>query len=260
MIVLKYLFGLIINLDVLLMGVLLIEVLILICWQRLKKRFIVIALLPLLIIELTPAGRSVITCLENRFPQPQSLPSDITGFILLGGSFAVPETEDRNYPVHSLVGSRLYEFIGLLKDHPHARVVFTGNPVEAKFTKQIFAQFGIDDHRVTIESESKRTQDHPRLTAALVKPQPKEKWVLVTSAFHMPRSVGLFRGAGWNVIPYPVDYHTSGTIKGKTWIIGILDRLNALAWQQGMLQWAGMINHYLEGDSPELYPKPIDVS
>jgi uncharacterized SAM-binding protein YcdF (DUF218 family) len=257
MVVLKAFFGLIINLDILLMGILLIELLLMLCGKKFRRRFIVIALLPLLLIEFSPLGRSVIACLENRFPQPKSLPADVTGFILLGGSFALPETADRDFPVHSLAGSRLYEFIALVKQHPNARVVFTGNELEAKFTKQIFLQFGVEEHRISIEGESKTTQDNVRLTMAAIKPKPEEKWVVVTSAFHMPRSVGLFRGVGWEVIPYSVDYHTSGKITLKTWMTGLVDRLNAVAWQQGMLQWAGMINHYLEGQSPELYPKPL---
>ncbi len=64
---------------------------------------------------------------------------------------------------------------------------------------------------MTLERASRNTFENAVLTKAMVKPKPGERWLLVTSAWHMPRSVGIFRQAGWPVIAYPTDFETRGT-------------------------------------------------
>ena len=60
-----------------------------------------------------------------------------------------------------------------------------------------------------MERRSRNTQENAEFSKALVAPKEGERWLLVTSAFHMPRSVGLFRKAGFAVEPYPVDWRVS---------------------------------------------------
>jgi DUF218 domain len=43
------------------------------------------------------------------------------------------------------------------------------------------------------------------LTKAIVEPKRGDRWLLVTSAYHMPRAIGVFRKAGFPVEPYPVS-------------------------------------------------------
>jgi len=93
-------------------------------------------------------------------------------------------------------------------------VLFSGagavqNPLanEAVNTRNLLESLGFDMSRVTFENKSKTTIENAKLSFELIQPKPGDKWLLVTSAYHLPRAVGLFRGAGWNVIPYPVDYH-----------------------------------------------------
>ena len=76
----------------------------------------------------------------------------------------------------------------------------------------------------------------------------------MTSAYHMPRSTGLFRKAGFNVIPYPVDYHTPGNYE-MWFFIGL--KMNLDAWHASAREWLGMLANYLMGRSDELYPKSM---
>ena len=102
--------------------------------------------------------------------------------------------------------------------YPNARVVFSGGSAnlisndarEADFAGAIFESLGIDKSRLIMERRSRNTQENAEFSKALVAPKDGERWLLVTSAFHMPRSVGLFRKAGFAVEPYPVDWRVGG--------------------------------------------------
>ena len=80
---------------------------------------------------------------------------------------------------------------------------------------------GLAAERLTLERASRNTAENARLTYDLIAPEPSETWVLVTSAFHMPRSVASFEAAGWQgIIPWPVDYR-AGTLRGGIgWDLG----------------------------------------
>ena len=89
---------------------------------------------------------------------------------------------------------------------------------------------------------------------AIVHPTPGEVWILVTSAFHMPRSVGLFRAQGWRVVPDPVDYRT-GFLAGKT-PPPLQFRWNLTLLSVALKEWFGMCTNWLLGHSESLFPGP----
>ena len=64
--------------------------------------------------------------------------------------------------------------------------------------------------RLTLEDRSRNTIENAVYSKALAQPKPGERWLLVTSALHMPRAMGAFRQAGFAVEAYPVDYQTNG--------------------------------------------------
>ena len=214
---LKILWGLLINIDLVLQALLIFGLILCMTpWKEWGKRCVVIVLIPFLILSLTPMGRWMVTTLENRFAQQGDLPPDVVGLILLGGSFALQETEIRNRPVYNKVAARLFEFIELAHKYPNLKILVTGTPLEIKFTQEVFKNHGIDLGRVIFENQSTNTKDNAYNSYALIKPQ-NDRWALVTSAYHMPRAVGLFRGAGWNIFPFPVDYQTAGNYGMNTW-------------------------------------------
>jgi uncharacterized SAM-binding protein YcdF (DUF218 family) len=106
-----------------------------------------------------------------------------------------------------------------------ARVVFSGGngalvarvSTEALEARKLLADLGVDAVRVMMEDKFRSTDENARFTAALVHPEPPQRWLLVTSAYHMTRSTGVFEKAGFNVIPYPVAYRTAGSQYGLIW-------------------------------------------
>lgn len=87
-------------------------------------------------------------------------------------------------------------------------------PKEAHYVAPVFARLGLDPTRIVFEDRSRNTAENAQLSKKKMNPTAGENWLLVTSAFHMPRAVGSFRKVGWPVIPYPVDYNTTGRGSG----------------------------------------------
>lgn len=251
-----YLFGFFINLDTIcffLMG--LGAILQLTSFKEKGRRVLLCVLIPFLIINLTPIPRLLLYHLEHRFPQQFELPANAKGLILLGGSFSLLESQINGRPIYNLTAGKTIEFISLARCYPNLPIVFTGTSQEVELTQKLFDEMGIDRARVTMENQSKSTYDNATKSYQLVKPKSEDKWILVTSAHHMPRSVGLFKGAGWNVAGHPVDYHTNSLSLSKL-LPTIFDHHNGIAWMVVMINWAGLIKNYLEGYSPELFPHP----
>ena len=250
----KFLWGLLINLDLLLQGAMLLGLILWMTrWRKVGQRLIVIGLVPFLIISLTPFSRWMLGDLETHISSQKDIPSNAKGLILLGGPISLAETAERGAAVYNKTVGRVSDFIMLAHRYPKLPIIVTGTSLEAKHIAHLLTQSGIDSKRLILENASRNTRDNAYKSYDLVHPGSSDLWVLVTSAHHMPRAVGLFEGAGWNVFPYPVDYQTSTHKSWASWLYG-LDRLNTLAFSTLMLQWAGMINQYLEGDSKYILP------
>lgn len=122
------------------------------------------------------------------------------------------------------------------------KIILTGNALETEQATKLFLNAGFANSDLIVESQSRSTQDHPRLLKPFLVPAQGNlpHYILVTSAFHMPRSVMLFEDAGIPVIPYPVDYHAPRTMSVMFWLSTILQRLTPLAFKQSCLEWAGI--------------------
>jgi uncharacterized SAM-binding protein YcdF (DUF218 family) len=106
-----------------------------------------------------------------------------------------------------------------------------------------------------LESRSRNTDENARFTRELVSPESNERWLLVTSAAHVPRAVGSFRRAGFEVIPYPTDYRTEGKVS-DFWEFRTepLEGINML--DAATHEWLGLIAYWLAGKSDALLPGP----
>ena len=186
--------------------------------KALGRRLVTIASVALLVLMVLPWNGLILLPLENRFPIPEPLPESIDGIIVLGGPERLKVSHARGQAVLRDSAERLTTFVGLSRRYPKARLVYTGGAGglrDQKFkgadtARMLFEQLGLIADRVQFESASRNTLENARYSYELVKPQRGENWVLITSASHMPRSVGVFRKIGWPVIPYPVDYSTTG--------------------------------------------------
>jgi uncharacterized SAM-binding protein YcdF (DUF218 family) len=109
--------------------------------------------------------------------------------------------------------------------------------------------------RVIAEDRSRNTVENAEFSKALAKPQPGERWLLVTSAYHMPRAIGIFREAGFDVEPYPVDWRTSGSGDALRPFPTVGDGLRRT--DTAVREWVGLLVYWLMGMSSELFPAPV---
>ena len=179
-------------------------------FRRLGGRLAAIGVAALLIAGFTPFGNVVILPLEERFPRPA--PADlgaVDGIIILGGFEEARVTKGRHALAVNEAAERLTEAVRLARRFPSAKVVFTGGTgtivgkgeVAGAEIRDFLIDAGVAPERILLEEASRNTRENATLTRALVKPQPGSRWLLVTSAYHMPRSVGIFRRAGFTSSP-----------------------------------------------------------
>jgi uncharacterized SAM-binding protein YcdF (DUF218 family) len=119
---------------------------------------------------------------------------------------------------------------------------------------RLFESFGIAKSRIILESKSRDTDENARFTRELLLPKPGERWLLVTSAHHMPRSVGVFRAAGFPVEAYPVDFRTRGVVDLLRPFSNVGDGLRRT--DTAAREWVGLVAYWATGRSAELFPGP----
>lgn len=200
--------------------------------------------------------------LETRFPKCDDRPAHLDGVVVLGGALFVEQTYVWDRLVLGQPGSRLVMMADLARRYPDAKIVFTGGSA-ALFGKQISeadlvskhsSVLGIDASRILFEAKSRNTIENALMTYELVAPKPDETWLLVTSAFHMPRAYGMFKKIGFPVIPCVSDYVSTPGYEGGGFGIDIADRLNLL--NLVTREYIGLVAARLYDFSDELIPGP----
>ncbi|WP_246155647.1 YdcF family protein [Rhabdaerophilum calidifontis] len=203
--------------------------------------------------------------LETRFPvwKPAEGAPPPAGIIVLGGAADADATFGRGAGLElNEAGDRVMAMLALARRFPEARIVFTGgageligsgNP-EADAVKARIADYGLDPGRVQFENRSRNTHENALYTRDLVMPKPEETWLLVTSAFHMPRSMGVFRQAGFKVAPYPVDFRTAGPESAEAPFGSLAAGLARL--DMAVKEWIGLAAYRAMGRTDALFPAP----
>lgn len=233
-------------------------------WPRIRRcgrRLLAILVGLLLLVSLFPVERLVLAPLETRFPRP-ALPAEVDGIVVLGGGISFKTTGGVVVAtLNESGGDRLLALMALADAYPEARLVFTGGSGllrqrqyrEADAAKALLEQVGFPTERVVFERRSRNTWENALFSQELVQPQAGETWILVTSAFHMPRAVGVFRQLGWEVVPWPVDY----LAQERPWLAFDLDPLHALGTLTlATKEWIGLIAYHLMDRTPTLFPGP----
>ncbi len=216
----------------------------------------------LLVIGVAPAGALLIAPLENRFPQPPANLPPPYGVVVLGGAIDDDISRARGQATFDEGAERLTETAILARRYPTARIVYTGGSNsllgrpsnEAEEARRLLAAMGVDPQRITLETRSRNTDENARFTAALVHPEPDQTWLVVTSAHHMPRAMGLFRKAGFAAVADPVDYRTEGG-RGDWRVSASLPRGLAL-FDLAAHEWVGLAAYRLSGRVDAWFPGP----
>ena len=223
-------------------------------------RLLIAGLGGLLVCAILPVGALLMQPLEDRFPPPNLMPPQVDGIVVLGGAIALEESASRGLPAFNVRAARMTEFVALARRYPHAQLlfsggsasVFSGSLTEADVARTFFADMGLSPGRVIFEDRSRNTHENALYSRRLVHLKPGQHWLLVTSAVDMPRAVGCFRAAGWPVIAFPADYHTSPN--GLTPGVDLPNGLRATDW--AIHEWIGLIYYRMRGWTPSLFPAP----
>lgn len=230
--------------------------------RRLAAASVTVATLLLALCSFTSFAYVAIGPLENRFVRPAE-PDRIDGIVVLGGGMDSGVNRVRGGWELGRSGDRFVEALRLALRHPEARVLIagggsalmSGQEAEAVAGARFFTDFGIARERLLLEGESRNTEENAVNARAMAQPKPGETWLLVTSAFHMPRSVGLFRRAEFPVVPWPTDYLAASNEQ-----FGIsLDEIaeNLVTSNMALREWLGLVGYYLTGRIDEPLPGPL---
>jgi uncharacterized SAM-binding protein YcdF (DUF218 family) len=231
-------------------------------FASLGRKLVIAAVLLLVICGLSPLGNLLLYPLESRFPAWDASRGAPDGIIVLGASIEADLSAAHGTPVVRSAPDRVIAAAALAHRYPNARVVFSGgsgnlisnDAKEADFAGAIFESLGISKSRLIMERRSRNTVENAEFSKALVAPKQSERWLLVTSAFHMPRSVGLFRKAGFAVEPYPVDWRVGGPDDLFSFTSVAVDGLGRT--DIAVREWVGLIAYRATGKIDELLPAP----
>ena len=185
--------------------------------------------------------------LENRYSVPAADSLDrYVGLIVLGGATQHPDS----YLAHAQVplgeaAERMSLPVGLMRQHPQFELVFSGGEgrllatgvSEAELAKAFYQEQGIDLARVIVESGSRTTRENARRVVSLLGESCHQPWLLVTSAWHMPRSMAEFQAVGCDVTAYPVDYRTGESTALTEYSLAY----SLVRWQTALHEWLGLL-------------------
>ncbi len=235
-------------------------------WRPAGRVLVGLIALAMLVIAVFPVGNWLLAPLENRFPELKTMPAHVDGIIMLGGAENTRLTAERGQPSVNEQAERFFAFADLARRYPDAKLVFAGGgPVleggafrEADAAREVLQWMGMDTRGVIFERESRNTFENVVNAKALAHPGPGETWILITSAFHMPRAVGLFRGQGWPVIPYPVDYQSGIGPDDPVFNLDLPRNLGLMSL--AIKEWIGMFANRWLGHSASYFPGPVPES
>lgn len=229
-------------------------------WRKAGALLLVAANLSLLAIGWSPLGSIGLVILENRFPLPV-LKGEVAGIVVLGGAIDTEVSQERQTIALGDPGERLTKTAQLSALYPQARIVLAGGlndlmakegRSEAALARDLLVEIGVPAGRIELEERSRNTCENAVDSKAVAAPRPGENWLLITSAFHMPRAVGCFRAAGFAVTPYPVDYFVRlGDLRQLSGSLSVGLYLADLAAHE----WLGLIAYSL-AKGTELFPHP----
>lgn len=232
-------------------------------WARLGRRLVVAAIVLLAVCGFSPLGNWLIYPLEQRFPPWDAARGAPDGIVVLGGAIEPDVSAAHGVAVFGRAADRVMAAAELAHRYPNAKIVYSGGSAnlvsndsarEADYAVAVFEGLGIARDRLVLERRSRNTVENAEFSKALAGPKSGERWLLVTSAFHMPRSVGLFRKAGFAVEPYPVGWRVGG--RGDLLTFAIPSSAGLDHVDTGFREWLGLAAYRITGKTDEFFPAP----
>jgi uncharacterized SAM-binding protein YcdF (DUF218 family) len=229
---------------------------------RLGLGLLVASVVLLALCGFSPIGQLLILPLEQQFPPWDASRGAPDGIVVLGGSIDPDLSAARGRTVMPRAADRILAAAELARQYPNARIVFSGGNAnllmddsakEADFALAALEELGVAEERLSAERLSRNTVENAEFVKKVANPKPGERWLLITSAFHMPRSIGLFRKAGFAVEAYPVDWRAakSTALMFSSVSIQGLERTDV-----AVREWMGLAAYRLTGKIDTFLPGP----
>ena len=183
-------------------------------WLTRKKRagkiLVSMGIIFLILCTYGPLPRLLLKPLESRYPPLLSVKNlmEVRWIVVLGGGHTADPRLPANSQLYHSSLARLVEAIRLHHALPGSKMILSGgalyDPVpESEVFADVALSLGVERRNLILESSSKDTEEEAVLIQKIVG---REGFVLVTSASHMVRAMGLFRKLGMRPIPAPTDY------------------------------------------------------
>ena len=228
----------------------------------LGRKLLATSALLLALCGFSPVGKLLILPLEQRFPPWDPSRGAPDGIVVLGGAIDPDLSAAHGRPILGHSGDRIVAAAELARQYPNARIVYSGGNAnlvgddsakEADYALSMLENLGVAKERLTAERLSRNTVENAEFVKAVAKPKEGERWLLVTSAYHMPRSIGLFRKAGFKVEAYPVDWRAE-PIQSVFIFLGCHEGLERT--DVAMREWIGLAAYRLTGKTDDFLPGP----
>lgn len=230
-------------------------------WRTAARRLVGLALVGMVLPALVPVTDLLAVPLETRLFAPNPMPERVDGVIVLGGGVDWWVSQGWGQLNTNGAGERIIAGGTLAERYPEAQLVFTGlydNLIREEFNaertgKTLFGGPTFADRDIRFYGIPRSTYEEALYTTDKLEPQPGETWLLVTSAWHMPRAYLTFQAQGWTLIPYPVDYQSQGRVELDPTldIVGRLHELDKIA-----REWGALFVYNRLGRTETLLPEP----
>lgn len=220
---------------------------------RLARAAYVAAIATLCALGFEAVPNVLVTRLESSYVAAPNDLSGYAGMVILGGVFTSGEGSGiRDISVNH-AAERAIVPVALLRNFPRLKIVFSGGDgdqstrfqgPEADRARVFFDAMGVPAGAVIYERESRTTAENAVFSARLAGIDVRAPWLLVTSAWHMPRSLAAFRNGGWsNITALPVDFRSSADLPVLSYS---LDRSLSL-WRIVLHEYAGIVWYRANG-------------
>lgn len=229
---------------------------------RLGLRLVIGSAVLLFVAGLSPLANLLILPLEERFPAFVDDGTPVAGIVVIGGTYDTEATNVHGQMALNETGERLIALGELARRYPDAKLIYAGGgseftpdtTPEATLVENTAHQLGVARERILYDRRSLNTFQNALYAKDLAQPKAGERWLVVTSAFHMPRTMGVFRKVGFDVAPYPVDYRTAGaaSLLRPFAFVGEGLRRTDVATKE----WIGLLSYYVTGKTAEVFPSP----
>jgi uncharacterized SAM-binding protein YcdF (DUF218 family) len=221
-------------------------------WKRWGNGLVIGVTVLFILMVIFPFGRWLAQPLEDRFPRPP-WPAHVDGIVVLGGGEDGATFAARHVQAPDAAEGRLVASAELARRYPQAKLIFSGGTAafakgglpEASVAREIYVQMGLPRERMIAEDRARNTWENLLYAKDIAKPKRGETWLLVTSAVHMPRAMGIAARLHWQMVAWPADYLTTGNAEDQSFNDSLAARLSSL--EAVAHEWAGLLVYRATG-------------